>query len=319
MYQSSDGMARVIEAARLPLRPESYLWSVVFEQFDQAQSFLPWLFKELSRPLPEGFIAVAFLDCANHALLAGHVDVHPFDTPAGRKRLEAWLREGDSAQHTYAASAAAALAYIRPPHRESLLALALDHADGKVQLEAAWTSAALGSAAGVKYLRRLCLSPATSAAACSYLRELGREEMIPQEAMDPQFLAMVDLCTWLASSSEFGRVPDHLDLYDTRELVWPPTNDRRRVWLFKFTYYAEPDGTSYKTPTAGDVTGVGMVGSVTYVLRDEDTAGQPPLDVYALHCCWELQINKDLRAPGQRSAHAGRQILREYNPGALEE
>jgi hypothetical protein len=315
-------MSRLIEAARLPLRPESYLWSVVFEQFGQAESFLPWLFKELSRPLPQGFIAVALLDLANHALLSGQVDDHPFDTRGGRKRLEEWLSAADPAQHSYAASAAAALPYIRPPHRARLLALALDHADPKVQLEAAWASASLGSAAGVKYLRRLCLSPATSAAACSYLRELGREEMIPQEAMDPRFLAMVDLCTWLAGSSEFGRPPDHLDLIDTREMNWPPTNDRRRVWLLKFIYYADPSpetaGQGYTTPTDRDVVGIGMVGSVTYVLRDEDTTGLPPLDLYALHCCWELQINKDPRAPSHRSVHAGREILKEHNPGMFD-
>jgi hypothetical protein len=319
MYQSSDGMARVVEAARLPLKPESYLWSVVFEQFDQAQSFLPWLFKELSRPLPTGFIAVALLDCANQALIAGHVDEHPFDTPTGRKRLEAWLTSDDRGDHSYAVSAAAALPFIRKPHRERLLALALDHTDPKVQLEAAWASATIGSAAGVKYLRRLCLSPATSASACSYLRELGRDDLIPKEAMEPQFLAMVDLCTWLAGSSDYGRVPDHIELRDTRELVWPPTGDRRRVWLFRFIYYADVSdsasgGPAYKTPADGDQVGIGMVGSVTYVLRGETTPDQPPLDVYALHCCWELQVNKDPRAPSERSVHAGRSILAEYNP-----
>ena len=41
-----------------------------------------------------------------------------------------------------------------------------------------------------------------------------------------------------------------------------------------------------------------MVGSVTYVLGEEETGDLLPLDVYALHCCWELQVNKDPRAGG---------------------
>jgi len=314
MYGSSEGMGRLVEAARRPLRPESYLWSVVFEQLDEALSFLPWLFKELRRPLPQGFIAVAFLDCANRALAAGHVDEHPFDTRAGRKRLEAWLVSTDPADQGYAVSAAAALPFIRRPHRQRLLALALDHADVKVQLEAAWASATLGSPAGFKYLRRMCVSPATSATACARLRELGRDDLIPQEAMEPQFLAMVDLCSWLANSSPHRRVPDHLELYDTRELFWPPTKDRRRVWLFRFVYDAagdEPD----QNAAATELIGIGMVGSVTYVL-DEVTSDLPPLDIYALHCCWELQVNKDPAAPDQRSAEAGRSILAEFNPDA---
>ena len=34
-----------------------------------------------------------------------------------------------------------------------------------------------------------------------------------------------------------------------------------------------------------------------------------PEDAYALHCCWELEVNDDLRAPEVRTIAAGRAIL----------
>lgn len=312
MYQNSEGIARVIDAARRPLKPESFLWAIVFEQFEGVPSYLPWLFKELRRPLPPGFIAVALLDCANQALLAGHVDQHPFDTPMGRALLESWLVSATGSDASYAVSAAAAIPHLSPPHRPPLLALALDHGDMNVQLEGAWASAQLGHSGGLKLLRRLCLTPATSAAACTYLRELGREDLVPGEALEPDFAALVDMCAWFVQN--FKTPPDAIELRDTRELYWPPTNDRRRVWLFKYSYLAFPPDTP-SDQSVCPMAGYGMVGSITFALTNEPFQGcRNPLDVYALYCCWELQINKDPRAPAERSVPEGRRILDEYNP-----
>jgi hypothetical protein len=224
--------------------------------------------------------------------------------------LENWLTDPNPDDFSYAASAAVGLPFISTPRRNRLLALALDHSDPKVQLEAAWASAHLGSAAGIKYLRRLCLDPGTSATACSYLRELGREKSIPAAAMEPNFLAMSDMCTWLAHPNEYGRPPDEIELLDTREIYWPPTDDHRRVWLFKFRY-DEVAGEG-QDEADGAVAGIGMVGSVTFALSETEATAQP-LDVYSLHCCWELQVNKDPRAPRERSIVSGRAILARYN------
>ena len=34
-----------------------------------------------------------------------------------------------------------------------------------------------------------------------------------------------------------------------------------------------------------------------------------PEDAYALHCCWDLEANDDVRAPEERTIAAGRAIL----------
>jgi hypothetical protein len=80
--------------------------------------------------------------------------------------------------------------------------------------------------------------------------------------------------------NEFGRPPDQITEYDTRDLYWPPTGDRRRFWLFKYRYQPQgADGQAHE--------GIGLVGSTTFALFGEATADLAPEDVYGLHCCWE--------------------------------
>ena len=53
-----------------------------------------------------------------------------------------------------------------------------------------------------------------------------------------------------------------------------------------------------------------MFGWATFALFGETTADLPPEDIYALHCCWELEVENDSRAPQERSAAAGRELLK---------
>lgn len=130
----------------------------------------------------------------------------------------------------------------------------------------------------------------------------------PRNQTSRNFLAMAEMCTWLAHPAEFGKVPADITLFDTRELYWPPTDDSRRVWLFRYEY----------PPWEGEVeprTGIGMVGSTTFALFGEATVDLSPEAVYALHCAWELEAEGDPRAPAERSIEAGMRILSQHNPG----
>ena len=232
---------------------------------------------------------------------------HPFNSRAGKRQLREWLSSSDENVFSYAHSATASLPFIDGPERNDLLALALDHTNTGVQMEGAWASASLGNEGGVKLLARLCLDPNHSQAACRYLDELGRADAIPAAARAPDFVALADICQWLAHPQEFGRPPDQIDVVDTRTIYWPPTDDRRQVWLFRYRYCAtEPD--------QDDDVGFGMVGSITFALFGETTADKNPLEAYALHCCWELEMQGDSRAPDKRTVENGRHILLQYNP-----
>lgn len=315
LYQDDQGAQRILHAARSGLHPEGRLWSVIFKQLNPQHPYARSILEALRNPLPVGFLAVAYLDWVNTFSLADEITLHPFDTPEGLTRLHGYLTDTEPQRHSYAQSAAAALPFIKHPMRGELLALALDHPCQDVQMEGAWASAKLGSAAGVNFLARMCLDPVRSKQSCGYLRELDLEEAIPRQAQDPTFMAQAELVAWLAHPQEFGEPPDEIALYDTRELYWPPTKDRRRLWLFRYRYDVPLEDHVAATGHAGRDTGVGLVGSVTFSLLGETHPEMPPEDLYALHCCWELENQGDPCAPGERTVEAGRRLLAQHQAG----
>lgn len=301
LYARAEGVPRIAAAVRA--FPDEYMWDVVFGLFGEEnhpQSVA--LVEALRDPLPTEFAAVAYLDLCNALARGDRLKKHPFDTAAGRARLETWLADSDPDHFSYAVSAAAALPFVSTKARDALAALALDHADAQVQMEAAWASAYRGGTAGLKFLARACADPRTATRAIAYLDELGKGDRVPAAAREPNFEAMATMCDWLAHPHEFGAPPTDIEPFDTRELDWFPTNDTRRVWLFKYTYAGrEEDGS--------DTVGIGMVGSITFALFGETSAEMSAEDIYGLHCCWELEMTEDARAPKRRTAKAGRKLL----------
>ncbi|HEY1064665.1 MAG TPA: HEAT repeat domain-containing protein, partial [Pirellulales bacterium] len=288
-YQQREDVAFIVQAARKPLEPDAYMWHAVLETFDDEHPHSPELMKALAVTPPSGFVAVAFLDMSNALARAGKAERHPFDSPAGRKQIEAWLRDDDEKHFSYAHSAAAALPFIAKEVREPLLAMAEKHPDVNVRMEAAWARVKSGNETGVDSLLKLCLDPSYSRKAVLYLQDLGLGDRVPAKCREPEFQAISEMAEWLAHPQEFGRPPDAVDVYDSRELYWPPTKDKRRLTLVKYTY----KGDNGNEPRSG----IGMVGSVTFALFGEATPDLPPEDVYGLHCCWELMINKATGAP----------------------
>ena len=288
MYRTEAGTERVIRAARMPLNPAAYMWSVVLRQYDKDHPCAMRVFRELAEPLPQGFLAVALLDSANNYAIHVPCAVHPFDSAEGRQRLRAWFTSRDEDEYSYAHSAAASIPFISGPEREQLLALALDHPSVDVQLEAAWASAKLGSEAGLKVLARYCLDPNYSERARQYLSEIGREDAIPHVALDPDFRAKATFANWLAHPNELGRVPDELQIVDEREIAWPPSGERKPFWLLKYRV-------KNRTGLEEDEVDCGLVGSVTFCLFSYKLAERAPEDAYAIHCYWEMQVQKLIR------------------------
>ena len=313
-YGTAAGTDRVIAAARSALN-DGFLWQMVFGAYTGGHPERGRLIRELADDPPANFAGVTFLDLCNAAAreddLPGDLPGgagHPFDTPAGRDRLRGYLADPGGESASYAVSAAAALPFLTDA--DDLFALAADHPDPGVRLEGAWAAAKQDREQGWKRLRGFCLDPAHAAVAATYLEELGRPELIPEAAREPDFLAKAEMAGWLAHPQEFGRPPDALEQIDARELRWPPTDDVREVRLFRYRYDADPED-SESEPDEG----LGMVGSVTFALFGETTADLSPEDAYGLHCAWELEMNEDPRAPKQRTAAAGRKLLRAANPG----
>jgi hypothetical protein len=307
MFHQQEDVAVIAEAARKPVDADGFLWSIIFNQFVAKHPCSQEMIDALRDPLPTDFILVSYLDMANRLALAGKLDQHPFDSPEGQKHLEAWLLNTDKDKFSYAHSAAASLPFVGKSACNTLLPVAQKHLDPAIRIEAARVQVRYGDLSGLDQLAKHCLDPSLSHTAQTYLEELGYEDRIPEAAINPEFKAIAEMANWLSHPQEFGRPPDKIELFDTRKLFWPPTNDKRQLTLAKYTYNAtdgnEPD------------IGVGMTGSTTVALFGETTADLSPEDIYGLHCCWELQMNEDKCAPEERSAKAGREILRQRNEG----
>jgi hypothetical protein len=287
MYGTRDGTDLVIRAARLPLRPDTYMWNVILARFTANHPESDRLFRKLSDPMPEAFIAVSLLDAANTAAREGANYPHCFDTEAGVEQLERWLADRDEEHFSYAVSATAALPLITRPELNSLLALAFDHMSSDVQMEAAWAAAKLGRESGIQWLTRACLDVNRSSKAKHYLTEQDRENAIPAEANDPTFQARSEFAQWLAHPNELGKVPDEVEVYDHRVLAWPPEREPIPLWLLKYRVKDE-------SGLRPDNVDVGLFGSVLFCLFSYKIGQRPPEDGYAIHCYWEMNCNKKI-------------------------
>jgi hypothetical protein len=299
MYRGEEPLQRIVDAARITLNADSYMWSAILSALVESEpEAATRVAAALREPLPPGFIAVALLDRANTLAREHGVTSHLFDTDPGRELLRAFLSDEDPDHFSYAISAAASLPFLKDSRE--LLTLAWEHPDVAVRMEAAWAAAWGGDALAVARLQEWSKDPKTRKRALTYLEELGRPPAPVPEEERPRLEAMAEMSQWLEHPSELGRVPDHLEVYDHRRLFWPPTNDERDVWLIR--YRCEDEESEPEE-------GVGMVGSVTFALFGETTAELPPEDIYALHCVWELQQKGDKRAPKECTAEAGRKLL----------
>ena len=230
---------------------------VILSSFSEGHPHRDFIFKSLSDPLPAKFIAVALLDTANRSAIEGKLLRHPFDSEAGWERLENWLVESDPENSSFAHSATAALPFVSNPRRDQLLALAMDHIDVGVQIEAAWAAGNLGRESGLKILTRFSKDFSHSDIAQRYLTELGREDLISSEVREPSFQARAEFAHWLAHPNELGRPPDEVEIVDHRTLAWPPAKELTPFWLLRYRIRDQ-------TGLENDDVDCGLVGSVTW-------------------------------------------------------
>lgn len=302
MFNHPAGIDLLVEEARSGLRADDMMWAVVFHQFDGKHPSRHKVVGKLKEPLPPGLIGLAVLNLCNALALAGELSPHPFSSPEGVKRLLEWLDPVHPAGAEAAKVVATSIPFLPEEAQTKLLPKVLFYPSAPVRLEGAWAAARLGRPEGWQGLMDACRNPFLSASAVGYLKELGREDLIPGAARDPVFQAAGELCRWLAHPMEFGRPPEGVELVDSRDLYWPPTNDQRRLWLFRYGYHVHADDEASPMEWR-----LGLVGSMTFSLWLPDSTS--PEDAYALHCCWELQAMRDPRAPAERSVEAGRKLL----------
>lgn len=289
-YQSKEGASRIIEAARRPIAPDSYLWYSIFLSLSKENPHGDFVLRAIRAPLPDERIARQLLGSANQMMLQDELNEHPFNTPAGQKQLESWLTnlsaESSEEDVSNAIDATVALAFVASENRERLLKLALENPNKKIQLEAAWAAAKSDYSFGLDALVALCKDLHYSANAKDYLEEIEKKDAIPAEALEPNFAAKAEFSQWLQHPNELGEIPDELEIVDHRELPWPPTGDMTKVWLIR---YLQKD----KTGLSPDNVDIGFVGGMTWCFFVYDLMRRPVEDAYAIHAYFEMQ-NQEL-------------------------
>jgi hypothetical protein len=308
MYGTRGDGSLILKGARDLRVAEQGLWSVILYYLEKEHPEATDVFEALREPLPEAWAGLCYLEWANRVAEKQPLSQHPFNSRAGIARLAEYLTNPEPESWVEASCAVAAVPFVDPGARETLFDSADRHPRPQVRLEAAAARARTGSELGAQRLAELCLDPRLADGAIEHLEKLGLAAHIPAEARDPGFRAMAEMCTWLSDPNEQGRAPDEIVEYDTRVLNWPPTGDRRQLWIFKYRY--EPDADRDEAEED-----VGLVGSITFSLFFVTSADMKPEEIYALHCCWELQTRGDPGAPKEISAAYGRKMLTKANRG----
>jgi hypothetical protein len=286
-YGTAEGTDRIVSVARGGWESDSYQWGNVLSNYGPGHPQLRRLFSAVSVEVPAGNFGRSLLWVANRSAGKEAGLRHPFDNPSGRRRILQWIRDPDPSDGEGQLEAVAAIAHLGRAGRAELLAAAEGSPIPTVRLEAAGTAAKLGLKSGLRRLVKLCDDWRTTAGAQQLLKELGRSDLIPPAARDPSFAALADMCDWIASPSELGRVPDSLEIVDHRSLVWPPGRRRKPFWVIRYRMGGSGGTGSGEGETVE--TGVGLVGSVTFCLFSHDLSCRPPEDVYGMHCAWELE------------------------------
>ena len=296
----------VISAVKKEIAPNSAAWESVFSNYTEDHERTKFVFRSLSANPPAGTIGQAVIAAANQLFLDEWEGNHPYNSDAGAAVMEGWLHD-DSEDNSPAFQVALALAFLDEPIRAKLLPLALAHKIREVQMEAAWADAKHKGAKGLALLKEACLNESESVRAQTYLTETDQAEQIPAAALEPKFAAKAKMTDWLKHPQELGEPPTAMEIYDQRELYWPPTKKKITVSLLKFTY--DSDGKSK--------VGYGMVGNMTWSSFLEYDSPPTPESLYLHHCTLELQRGKrtEKAASDEAARAAALKELRDQNPG----
>lgn len=298
-FSSAGGLERVLAASRDPrlVKPENRnLWIVLVRSYTQpGHPLAEQLAEGAARQTPSGSAALAMLETFNTMVAEERLERHPFASKGGLKQLRAWIVETDPAMAQVSFEATCALAAVDDDERDKLVKLAQESPLPRTRCKALSYALLGGDRSALKALARECLDVHASAAAREHLVALEHEDAIPAEAREADFEARALLSRELQESSQLGRVPDQLELFDARELDWPAAKETRRVWLFSWAL--------------GERSGIACVGTIPMIISDEETANLSAEDAYALYCCFDLAYHDDRRAPRTHSVKAGRKLL----------
>lgn len=168
----------------------------------------------------------------------------------------------------------------------------------RVQCEAAGALAKLGEEVGEKRLIELSADPAARLRAIQYADELGFGGAIEEEYRTDNATAEAELALWLSQPQQMGVPPTHIEVIETRRLLWPSFENPVDVFLVRFEYnFGER---SYSN--------IGIAGPVTHTLA-ADVADMPIDDIFAIYAGWHVEHPEIFTIPSDQFNEAQRRRI----------
>jgi hypothetical protein len=307
LYHQKEDVSLIYKSILLPLGPQDPAWLSILATYRDQHPFLKPFVQALSKHPPSGRVGLTFLKLCDHLSTTKQYHPHGFNSEAGLAKLRSYLHPQSNRSPEFAVAAVQSAALLEENHRESLLSLANHHPNPSIIFLANVTRASLGDHVQQQALVDRCKDMMRSYETQLKLQEIGMETLIPEEAKQPEFLALAKTAHWLVADSPLHRAPDRLQLLESRELFWLPRHKHLRLYAVKYEF-DEPVG------NLGIKDGIAIVGGLTHSLIGETNSAMELADIYGLHCCWELEEMHDPLAPRQRTAKLGRNLLRKNNP-----
>lgn len=318
IYGNEEGITIIANKFLNGLKADSYLWSIIikligYEKY-KTNLFLEKINFISPDKLSKGFILSSYLELANmHMFQLEDEDIcpesiegyellhsHLFNNEEGFKILKKAISSKNSDSFSTAVSATTAIPFLNKEYQDVLLPLSREHPFIDVSIESAWSGSKIGHENSIKQLIEYSKDYHYALKSINYLEELGLKKYLPESSKDKEFMALAEMSDWLRHPNEFGAYPDKAEIHDKRELFWPPLNQVKELFIVKYSYdFWNVDGTTEH--------GLGLVGSVTFSLFDVDTLDKSPLEIYAIHCAWELGLEN------YEDPNVGLNILSEYN------
>lgn len=158
----------------------------------------------------------------------------------------------------------------------------------RVQCEAAGALAKLGDEEGRKHLIELASDPAARLRAIHYAEELGFGNEIDPQYRTAEATAEAEMAVWLSQPHQMGVPPTHVEVADSRRLLWPSFNDPVDVTLVRFEY------------NMGDraYSNIGMTGPAIYTMAC-DLADMPIDDIFAIYAGWHAEHQDIFSVPAE--------------------
>ena len=258
------------------------------------------LYPDILQCLIHPSLAASLLDLANYLTRKGRVDEHPASDQlealnhllgevSGRlgafeENPRAFGTDVETVQNTLgeavalAVSLCDAVGLIGNESSIGKLNQTVDLKHRRVQCEAAGALAKLGEEVGEKRLIELSADPAARLRAIQYADELGFGDAIEEEYRTDNASAEADLALWLSQPQQMGVPPTHIEVVDSRRLLWPSFENPIDVFLVRFEY------------NFGDrcFSNIGISGPTTHSLS-ADVADMPIDDIYAIYAGWHAE------------------------------